>query len=312
MVWSVIASVSARSSRRCASTSGKGAVHPSSCAVTSPSGGTRIRVERGDTGADDGGDVCDRRGTRGHVDASVEPYARPASSSGLGSARQPANNGMPTGSTVSMTCRLRSASRAAGSNSLRRDRPHCAQAAPSARRRGARTFDPNARFPRLAHHRGLEETERGVPRHRRRRHPALLRVRRGSTRTGSDIRIASTDRAPRDRASTDRRCRRPAQPAYEPLLLCLPCTEPSEPSIAVLKSGSRSSGEQRYSSTSTSPIGRAFNAASVAAPKEQPPRNLSGKRTAREGNAGKQRAQRRSPKGKSAQELACGEALRYR
>ena len=38
---------------------------------------------------------------------------------------------------------------------------------------------------------------------------------------------------------------------------------------------------------STSPIGRAFNAASVAAPKEQPPRNLSGKRTAREGNAGK-------------------------
>ena len=39
----------------------------------------------------------------------------------------------------------------------------------------------------------------------------------------------------------------------------------------------------------TSPIGRACNAASVAAPKEQPPRNLSGKRTAREGNAGKQR-----------------------
>src|SRR6476661_8287980 len=54
-------------------------------------------------------------------------------------------------------------------------------------------------------------------------------------------------------------------------------------------------GPERGHATDTlarpiTPVGRAFAAASGAAPKEQPPRNLSGKRTARGGNAGKQPA----------------------
>jgi hypothetical protein len=63
---------------------------------------------------------------------------------------------------------------------------------------------------------------------------------------------------------------------------------------------------------STSPIGRAFNAASVAAPKEQPPRNLSGKRTAREGNAGKKPVHDRLAEGEIRRAQSGGEALRYR